>query len=96
LLIEGADIDVQSFAKDPTKSLFSGRTVVMSAVPWLQYEVLLHLLRRGAEFRIEDDSGETLLDILKRQKDRLPEHNEDKGLDSVIDWLASRDVYLTD
>lgn len=94
LLSEGADIDAQAFAKDPTRSLVSGRTVVMVAVARIQYEVALHLLRRGADFRIEDDSGDTLLDILRRQKERLPDHNEDKGLESVIDWLASRGVYL--
>ena len=96
LLSEGADIDAQAFAKDPTRSLFSGRTVVMVAVARIQYEVALHLLRRGADFRIEDDSGDTLLDILRRQKDRLPDHNEDKGLESVIDWLREASLCRND
>ena len=94
LLSEGADIDAQIFAKDPKKSHFNGDTVLMRSVPRLQYEVALHLLRQGADFRIEDDSGDTLLDILRRQKERLPDHNEDKGLESVIDWLSSRGVHL--
>lgn len=94
LLSEGEDIDAQIFAKDPKKSHFNGDTVLMRSVPRLQYEVALHLLRQGADFRIEDDSGDTLLDILRRQKERLPDHNEDKGLESVIDWLSSRGVHL--
>jgi ankyrin repeat protein len=88
LLSAGADIN----ARDAF-----GNTPVMDAVYSGQFDIVLELLNRGADYTIPNKNGFTLEKIIAdRRKTVDPKNELTRYLDKVIDWLAAKGVTIPD
>lgn len=88
------DILLDAGAKIDARDGF-GNTPVMMAASRPRFEVVLHLLERGADYTIANNAGETLTTKIADKIGRLdPKHEEAKWLQRVIDWLEAHGVRI--
>jgi len=86
LLDAGANIDAQNL---------SGDTTLMVAAGLGQFDLVYELLERGADFNIQDERGDKLIDVIVfRQRTMDPKNDLTRWMEKVIEWLNERDVYL--
>ncbi len=82
LLDAGANIDAQNDF---------GSTPVMTAANRARYDLLLFLLERGADYKIKNNAGWTLANIVANDAGRLI-HKVELGRMKIVKWLESRGV----
>lgn len=93
LLDSGADIDARTSGDTVLTKPISGDTPVMTAASIGQYDAVYELLNRGADYRIKNAAGFSLVDRLARKRSILiPESDESKWLQKVVAWLEERGV----
>ncbi len=86
LLDAGADINVQTI---------NGRTPLNIAASLNQYDLVLELLERGADYTHEDNHGYALADIIALSKKTMdPNHELSEWMRKVIRWLGERGVSI--
>ncbi len=86
LLVDyGADVNAVSL----------GATPVISAANLGRFDLVKELLKRGADYRLQNNHGETLLDVIASDKDRyIPGSKQEKALRNLIEWLEQRGISL--
>ena len=87
LLVEhGADVNARGF---------KGFTPAMSAANLSRFDLVKELLKRGADYRLKNDHGKTLLDIIASHRGRyISGSRQKKELISLIEWLQQRGISI--
>lgn len=94
LLDAGADIDAQRQPKVEDNFDVGGETPIMKAFTYDHFELVLHLLNAGADYRIHDNRGETLLDQLAFRNSRLERSFRSDSWNKLNDWFRTRNIAL--
>ena len=89
LLASGADIDART-VHDPARMSFGGNTPVMKAAIEGKLEVVYELLEAGADYKVRNDDGDDLADLIARTG-LHPRHGP---VGRVVDWLSDRGVKI--
>ena len=87
LLVEyGANVNARGFR---------GFTPAMGFAGLGRFDLAQELIIRGANYRLKNDHGENLLDIIASARDKyIPGSWQEKELIKLIDWLEQRGVSL--
>jgi hypothetical protein len=86
LLDAGANMNAQTI---------NGRTPLHIAAGLGQYDLVLELLERGADYTLENNQGDDLADIIATSKKTMDPGNElTEWMRKVIRWLGERGVSI--
>lgn len=87
LLVEhGADVNARDF---------KGFTPAMTAANLSRYDLVKELLKRGADYRLKNDYGKTLLDIIASYRGRyIRGSKQEKALINLIEWLQQSEISI--
>lgn len=86
LLAAGADVNAQNSF---------GNTPVMVAAGRGSFDVVYQLLAHGADYRIKNNSGHTLVDWIASERNLMdPNHELYAWMQKVIAWLEERGIHV--
>lgn len=95
LLDSGADINAVTGGEKIFDMSMGGITPVLAAADVVRFDIVYELLKRGAGYRFEDDSGRDLAYRIVAVKGRFAAGSEQKKyLEKVIIWLKERGVNI--
>lgn len=95
LLDSGADINAVTGGEKMFGMSMGGITPVLAAADVVRFDIVYELLKRGANYRFEDDSGRDLVDRIVAVKGRFAAGSEQKKyLEKVIAWLREHGMHI--
>lgn len=95
LLDSGADINAVTGGEKVFNMSMGGITPVMAAADVVRFDIVYELLKRGADYRFEDDSGRDLVDRIVVLKGRFAAGSkQQRYMKEVVVWLKERGVVM--